>query len=59
MLDEMMVTKSTYPSHEWSNLKTNFQVDKSKTTNEAIAVLAAVSREKGLEHIMIFKKSVN
>ena len=52
MLDEMMMTKSTFPKQEWSSLKTNFKLEISKTPTEAIAVLVAVSRERGLEHFM-------
>ena len=34
-------------------------LDLSKADTKAIAVLAAVSREKGLDHISLFPKSVN
>ena len=47
-----MVTKSTFPTHEWSSLKTNFKLDISKTSTDPIAVLVAVSRERGVEHYM-------
>ena len=59
MLDEMMVTKSSFPTHDWSKLKTNTKMDMSWKNNEPIAVLGAVSREKGIEHVMTFRKSVN
>jgi hypothetical protein len=59
MLDEMMVTKSTHPTHDWSKVKTNTKFDKSWMNNEPIAVLGAVSREKGIELMMTFRKSVN
>ena len=45
MLDEMMVTKSTFPSHEWSSLRSNMMMDISKTPTDPIAVLVAISRE--------------
>ena len=58
MLDEMMVTSRTFPTHEWSALKNNMMIDKSKTPTNAIAVLAAVSRERGLDLVMQFDFSV-
>ena len=58
MLDEMMVTSRTFPTHEWSSLKQNMKIDVSKTPTNAIAVLAAVSRERGLDLVMQFDFSV-
>ena len=52
MLDEMMVTKSTFPTHEWSKLKNNMMMDISKTPTNPIAVLVAISREHGLDMMM-------
>ena len=59
MLDEMMVTKSTFPTHEWSLKRNNMMMDISKTPTEPIAVLVAISRENGLDLFMQFPKSVN
>ena len=54
-----MVTKSTIASHEWSVKNTNFQMDLKSYGKETIAVLAAISKEYGLDHVSIFKQSVN
>ena len=51
-LDEMMYTKSTFGTHEYSKKNCNMQVDLSKTNTEAIAVIVAISRERGVEHMM-------
>jgi len=59
MLDEMVVTKSTLPKVEWSLPKENMKLDLSRIDTGPIAVLGAVSRERGIEHIMLFEKSVN
>lgn len=59
MLDEMMITKRTFPTHDWSKLHSNTMMDWSQMNNEPIAVLGAVSREKGIELMMTFRKSVN
>ena len=58
-LDEMMVTKSTLPKTEWSHKLHNYRLDLSKIDTSAIAVLCAVSREFGIEHVMLFPRSVD
>ena len=58
-LDEMMVTKSTLPKTEWSHKLENYRLDLSKIDTSAVAVLCAVSREFGVEHIMLFRRSVD
>ena len=58
-LDEMMVTQQTFPRHEWSSKGTNISLDLSKTPTAAVAVVAAVSRERGIELLMCFPKSIN
>ena len=42
-IDEMMVTKSTIPTHEWSNKLENFEIGYSQYAKQAEAVIAAVS----------------
>ena len=42
-IDEMMVTKSTIPTHEWSNKLENFEIGYSQYAKHAEAVIAAVS----------------
>ena len=58
-IDEMMVTKRTFPTHDWSKLHTNTSFDLSKVDAKAIAVIGAVSRERGMELAMTFPRSIN
>ena len=58
-LDEMMVTKSTLPKTEWSHKLHNFRLDLSKIDTTPVAVLCAVSREFGIEQVMLFPRSVD
>ena len=55
----MMYTKSTFGTHEYSKKHCNMRVDLSKTSTEAIAVVVAISRERGIEHMMQSPKSIN
>ena len=55
----MMVTKRTIPKSDWSLKHSNTCLDFQNLNNGAIAVLAAVSRERGVELAMTFKRSVN
>ena len=52
-LDECMITKRTLPSHVWSLPKTNVFLDQKEISIKAKAILAAVSREYGLDHIEV------
>ena len=54
-----MVTRRTIPKLDWASKYQNSEIDWSHLGNIPIAVIAAVSREKGVEAIMCFKKSVN
>ena len=54
----MMVTKKCIPHDDWSKLRCNTEWDYWETNTKPIAVLGAVSREKGIELIMNFPKSV-
>ena len=58
-LDEMMITKRTFPKQDWSKLRQNTSFDYAQTDTKAVAVVGAVSREKGVELIMTWPKSVN
>ena len=58
-LDETMVTTKTIPTHEWSGVKHQIQVDQQHYGRKAIAVLAGVSQERGVDLMMQFEKSVN
>ena len=58
-LDETMVTKSTIPTHEWSDENHQLQIDYKQYARSGIAVLAGVSQERGVDLMMSFEKSVN
>ena len=58
-LDEFVVTKKTWPTHVWTLPKTNLQMDQSKAYTETYAVILAISREKGIELVDVYKKSIN
>ena len=57
--DETMVTRTTIPKLDWSHKFQNSEVDYSQLNRDPIAIVAAVSRERGLELAMQFPKSVN
>ena len=54
-----MVTKSTIDTHEWSSMNYNYEMDMKSYGKETLAILAAISKEYGVEHISTFKFSVN
>jgi len=56
-LDECYVTKSAIPKRAWTPLRTNIPLDMKEITGEIYAIVAAVSREKGLEHFDVFERS--
>ena len=58
-IDETMFTRKTLPQAEWSLPKENMRVDMTKLDEPTLALLAGISKEKGLEHCQIFPKSVN
>ena len=58
-VDETMVTKSTIATHEWTNKNKNFEIDMKDFGKETVAVLAGISKEKGLDYLATFNKSVN
>ena len=58
-IDETMFTRKTLPETEWSLPKENMQVDLKRLEEPTLALLAGISKEKGLEHCQIFKRSVN
>ena len=59
MLDECMCTKTTMPTHVWTLPHTNESLDKSNTNMRPIAIVLAISREKGLELIQTYPRSIN
>ena len=58
-LDEMCVTKSTIQKREWSAKGNHFEIDQSKFSESCVAALVSVSVEMGIDHMMLFDKSVN
>lgn len=58
-IDEICVTKSTIPTHEYSPLKQPIEVDLKFFSNKTIAVLAGISMDKGVEFALTYEKSVN
>lgn len=54
-----MVTRTSIPKLDWSHKFKNSEVDYSQLNRDPIAIVAAVSRERGLELAMQFPKSVN
>ena len=44
---------------EWCRMKENARVDEAKLNEPTLALLAGISKEKGVEHYKIYPKSVN
>ena len=58
-IDETMFTRANIPKSEWSLPKQNFSAPFSRLDEPTLAVLAGISQENGMEHFMIFDRSVN
>ena len=58
-LDEVMFTSKTHITRAWSPKNINFSIDQKKLNHKALAVIAAISENGGLEHLKIFRKSVD
>ena len=58
-LDEFMLTKRTMLTHAWTLPRTNIKIDMKQLNERPVAVVAAASRENGVEYYQCFKKSVN
>ena len=58
-LDEFVITKRTWPAHAWANKKENIFVNQADAYNRALAVVMAISRERGVELVDIYEKSIN
>ena len=54
-----MFTRKTITDTEWSLKKDNLKVNEAKLNEPTLAVLAGISKEKGVEHYKIFPRSVN
>lgn len=51
-IDEMCVTKSTIPTHAYSPLRRPIEIDLKNFSNKTVAVLAGISKQKGMELVM-------
>ena len=58
-LDETMVTRKTVPLTEYCLPKENMTVDMARLDEPTLALLSAISKERGQEHYKIFELSVN
>ena len=59
MADECMITRKTIPTHDWALPYRNSELNADRMKDPAIAIIGAVSREKGFELLMTFPKSIN
>ena len=58
-LDECIFTRTSVPKVEYSLPKQNVAADLAMLSEPTLALLAAISKEKGLEHWKVFDYSVN
>ena len=58
-VDEMMTTKSTIPSHEYSLKGRPIEVDYKQYSSLSVATVAAISAKNGVDLVMNFPKSVD
>ena len=58
-IDETCFTRKTVTDTEWARPKENMRVDEAKLNEPTLALLSGVSMERGQEHFMIFRKSVD
>ena len=58
-LDETMFTRRTLVDVEWARPKQNVTVDEARLYEPTLALLSAISKEKGQEHFQVFHNSVN
>ena len=58
-LDETCITRKTVPDLEWALPKENVAVDVAKIAEPCLSMLAAISKERGIEHYRIFPRSVH
>ena len=58
-LDETMFTRKTVADTEWARSGENIRIDEARLREPTLALIAAISAEKGREHFKIYPKSVN
>ena len=47
------------PTHEWSKKYKNVKIDYQQFAKETVAVIVAISSERGIDQVSLFKYSVN
>ena len=57
-LDETYVTKNTIVKRAWSSKRKNIELDYKQLQIQVKAIIAAASREYGLDHIEVFRHSI-
>ena len=58
-IDETCFTRKTVPKAEYCLRKQNMTADQAMLNEPTLALLAGISKEKGLEEFMVFEESVN
>ena len=58
-LDETMFTRKTVADTEWSLPGQNIRIDEALLNEPTLALLSAISKEKGQEHFQVYLKSVD
>ena len=58
-IDETVFTRKTCQDSEWALKNDNMRINIDKINEPTMALLCGISKENGLEHHMIFKRSVN
>ena len=58
-LDETMFTRKTVADLEWALPGENVRIDEAMLNEPTLALLSAISEERGQEHFKIFPRSVN
>ena len=58
-IDETCFTRTSMPKVEWCRPKENAAVDLVNLQEPTLTVLAAISKDKGLEFYRTYEKSVN
>ena len=58
-IDEICFTRTTVPKTEFSLPRENMPADLAHLNEPTLAVLSAISKEKGQEHFKVFDNSVN
>ena len=58
-IDETMFTRTTLSDIEWARPMENMTVNENVKNEPTLALLAGISKEKGMEHFRVFEYSVN